>query len=248
MRAFQSKIIQAEDELDHLGLYLKHNIYTKYAEELSANGERKVQWHGYRSDIDKFFAEKLYDSEAECLLMQDMPTHLKNIINVLSKSNVPGRRKATSILLDCGGQDRDNITSGIDTALSQQSRTKRPLPLSTYGGTKITLFCWQAGILDRNYDFAQHHTKVAMTVAGEDGRLLLELIYDKNNTLVDVRPAFITLEGLSPDKLQNIRVEAETLRKSRINKAIRLRGKIGRNELCPCGSGKKYKNCCLNMN
>ena len=22
--------------------------------------------------------------------------------------------------------------------------------------------------------------------------------------------------------------------------------KIGRNEPCPCGSGKKYKNCCLN--
>ena len=21
--------------------------------------------------------------------------------------------------------------------------------------------------------------------------------------------------------------------------------KVGRNELCPCGSGKKYKNCCL---
>ncbi|UAN00083.1 SEC-C domain-containing protein [Polaribacter litorisediminis] len=22
--------------------------------------------------------------------------------------------------------------------------------------------------------------------------------------------------------------------------------KIGRNELCPCGSGKKYKKCCIN--
>lgn len=21
--------------------------------------------------------------------------------------------------------------------------------------------------------------------------------------------------------------------------------KIGRNEICPCGSGKKYKNCCI---
>ncbi|MFR9070902.1 MAG: SEC-C metal-binding domain-containing protein, partial [Paraclostridium sp.] len=21
---------------------------------------------------------------------------------------------------------------------------------------------------------------------------------------------------------------------------------LGRNELCPCGSGKKYKKCCLN--
>jgi len=24
------------------------------------------------------------------------------------------------------------------------------------------------------------------------------------------------------------------------------RKKIGRNEKCPCGSGKKYKKCCLN--
>jgi len=27
---------------------------------------------------------------------------------------------------------------------------------------------------------------------------------------------------------------------------IRTTPKIGRNEICPCGSGKKYKNCCLN--
>jgi uncharacterized protein YecA (UPF0149 family) len=27
---------------------------------------------------------------------------------------------------------------------------------------------------------------------------------------------------------------------------VRTEPKIGRNELCPCGSGKKYKNCCIN--
>lgn len=26
---------------------------------------------------------------------------------------------------------------------------------------------------------------------------------------------------------------------------VRIHEKIRRNELCPCGSGKKYKNCCL---
>lgn len=26
---------------------------------------------------------------------------------------------------------------------------------------------------------------------------------------------------------------------------VREFNKIGRNDLCPCGSGKKYKNCCL---
>lgn len=26
---------------------------------------------------------------------------------------------------------------------------------------------------------------------------------------------------------------------------VRTKPKIGRNELCPCGSKKKYKNCCI---
>ncbi len=29
------------------------------------------------------------------------------------------------------------------------------------------------------------------------------------------------------------------------NEAAKETKNIGRNELCPCGSGKKYKNCCL---
>jgi len=32
-----------------------------------------------------------------------------------------------------------------------------------------------------------------------------------------------------------------------INKPIQVKTKIGRNELCTCGSGKKYKKCCLNQ-
>ena len=27
---------------------------------------------------------------------------------------------------------------------------------------------------------------------------------------------------------------------------VRTEPKIGRNEPCPCGSGKKYKSCCIN--
>lgn len=27
---------------------------------------------------------------------------------------------------------------------------------------------------------------------------------------------------------------------------VRTKPKIGRNESCPCGSGKKYKKCCMN--
>lgn len=27
---------------------------------------------------------------------------------------------------------------------------------------------------------------------------------------------------------------------------VRKHAKVGRNDLCPCGSGKKFKNCCMN--
>jgi len=32
---------------------------------------------------------------------------------------------------------------------------------------------------------------------------------------------------------------------SKPQQARRMLPKIGRNELCPCGSGKKYKKCCM---
>ena len=71
MRAFQSDIIQVEDELDHLGLYLKHNNYSLYAEEMRANSDAKINFTGYRSEIDKFFLERLHDPAAPCPLKQE---------------------------------------------------------------------------------------------------------------------------------------------------------------------------------
>lgn len=38
----------------------------------------------------------------------------------------------------------------------------------------------------------------------------------------------------------------QAIRARRTQTIIREYNKIGRNEPCPCGSGKKYKNCCLN--
>jgi len=28
---------------------------------------------------------------------------------------------------------------------------------------------------------------------------------------------------------------------------VREEPKVGRNDVCPCGSGKKYKKCCINL-
>jgi SWIM/SEC-C metal-binding protein len=46
---------------------------------------------------------------------------------------------------------------------------------------------------------------------------------------------------LVPDKPENI---ADLTRLLNPPKPMTAEKKVGRNEPCPCGSGKKYKNCC----
>ncbi len=47
--------------------------------------------------------------------------------------------------------------------------------------------------------------------------------------------------GLEPDKPEDIADIEHLLNPLKPKAASR---KVGRNELCPCGSGKKYKKCC----
>jgi hypothetical protein len=148
-------------------------------------------------------------------------------------------------LLNCGDEARDKIWPQIDFVLTRQSKTGKPLSLSTYGEAKITVFCWQKGSLERNQEFAYHHTRVSMMVAEDTRRLCLELEYDGSNHLCDVHGEFLTLDRLSAGQMGQLKIEADQLRRSRIEKAIESSGKIGRNEPCPCGSGRKYKLCCL---
>jgi preprotein translocase subunit SecA len=47
--------------------------------------------------------------------------------------------------------------------------------------------------------------------------------------------------GLPLDRLDDVRREAESRHEQLLGGHAR---KVGRNERCPCGSGKKYKRCC----
>ena len=50
--------------------------------------------------------------------------------------------------------------------------------------------------------------------------------------------------AISTDQMKKFEAFAKAWKESHTQK-IRKFDKIGRNDPCPCGSGKKYKNCCL---
>lgn len=67
------------------------------------------------------------------------------------------------------------------------------------------------------------------------------VLYDKNDEIKKLELKLLC----SNDELFN-EVETKNLtEKIRIKRGLKIESnKVGRNDLCPCGSGKKYKRCC----
>lgn len=245
MRAAGASLIELTDELDHLGLYLEHNNYAQYAAELMGNSAGKhLNFNGYRSRIDTYYASKIQDEEPSQQLAQGMPPRLADILAFLAQSGTESRAELASLLLDMDGLTRKAIADGTDEILLRSRLSGRPHPFSTYGGVRVTVFCWTPNV-PRDQVAALRHAKAAMLVSAESDRVLLELTYTEAGAIHEVNWQRVRLTELPESELVALRTEAEELRVARLNTAKRLQGAIGRNAKCPCGSGKKYKRCCI---
>jgi hypothetical protein len=244
MRANLTSYVELNDELDHLGLYIEHNMYSQRAKEMADNGANFVRFHGYRSKIDTYFSAKLFEKKfgdaPEPPLRQTMPARLAEIIDFIAKHNVPKKAGLSSFLLNIAGDWRDSLSDGIEEQLKTNASLNRPRPLSTFGVVRLTVFCWSGGVTNNRIN-AVEHTRTVMYPASEKDRVLLELFYSDQGALENVSWQQVTLNGLSDSEIQALQQQAEVLRQRRLKNH---KGKPGRNEPCPCGSGKKYKRCC----
>ena len=74
----------------------------------------------------------------------------------------------------------------------------------------------------------------------ENADKLQQAIEENNETANNEN---ITTGAITGDTLEALK-KAGFIQKTR--PIVRDNKKIGRNDPCPCGSGKKYKNCCMN--
>jgi hypothetical protein len=244
--SFKSEIIQADDEFDHLGLYFEHNNYSQYALELQESTNAEINFTGYRTEIDKFFLERLYNPTAPCPLKQDMPIRISEIIVYLSKCNKFGRAKLSAYILDLDGTTRKQISDSIEQELLAQPTNLRPKPISAHGGIAFTIFCYRNPYVQRYAQHALDHANVVQLINSDRERLLIELSYSNKLVLTDIHWQWVELAAIPGSRLPKLQHDAEELRKRRVNNARAQHPKIGRNDSCPCGSGRKYKKCCLN--
>jgi hypothetical protein len=245
IEAFQSAVVQSDDEFDHLGLYLKHNHYSKYAAEMQRESSARISFVGYRSKIDKFFSERMYDAKAPCPLKQTMPPRILEILQWLSCTAMPGRTEMAAYILDLDDASRAGIAGSIDAELATQPRIRRSRPFSTHAGVNLTVFCWKDSCARRKIALALEHARVVHLLGDQTRRLLLELSYTDNDSLRTIAWEWVKLANIPRVELPLLRAKAEQLRHERLDRTRSEKGSIKRNDPCPCGSGKKFKRCCL---
>lgn len=150
-----------------------------------------------------------------------------------------------------GSLDRDDALSFFAGILSSADKNDHVLA-STVAGLMGDLYpeewmdeihrAFDRGIIDL-YDITPDHFEGCMDL-GEEGCLdRLRRVFN-SSSLDDIHASMSWWYGFGGSGLPNSSIKVKGAMSE--TKMPEKKVKIGRNDPCPCGSGKKYKRCCLN--
>lgn len=233
------------DEFDHLGMYIAHNCYSLEVDNIPEEGI--LYMTGYREELDSYFER--VDTPLPQLEKprQNMPKRFREIIDVLFKSSNPQAVSISSYLLDFSSDARQQLSDGIEMALKRQAYTGRQCALSFSGkgeSIHMTYFVFQDELHDAQTDQEMFDYAASLLLANSESmRMMASFRYDANYTLQSVSARSINIDQIPPSRIDELKSRGEQMGDFRVAKYKKEHGKIGRNQPCPCGSGKKYKKC-----
>lgn len=230
LRASAETVLSQNDEIEHIGLYNNLNYYHK----LPAKGMDRMTFDAsYMQDIDYYFSEKSVGGNPE-VPTQDMPPKMMQFIGALRNSRLRGRFEVGSILLsmdDGGRSEFQGVLDALDTARAErkQQTIRMPFTDSSFG---LSITCaddnhWQEELL---------HSAAQMQQS-ECGRWLVVQLANESPYKI------ARVEAISPGSFSEEDLVSSKLRLEQKTKRTMASQKIGRNDPCPCGSGKKFKRC-----
>jgi hypothetical protein len=244
MEAFKRHDMTALDELDHLGLYLEFNNYSSVVDDFSP--KTNIMWNGYTDRIDELFYKKLGDPAQSTVLYQHMPTLLFEIVQLLGQSSAEDRSVAARKLLDAEERIRRQTEEGISNWMAGKPGLAGKGLLHMIGSCRFSILCnWNDLPSEERKKEAEWRTKAIMVKHSEQDRCLICLTYDRQHKLSNVSPRLFRSLDILPEEHTSLLGFAEQEGTRRVSKHVAEHGTIGRNEQCPCGSGLKYKKCCL---
>lgn len=236
--------IALNDELDHLGMYIRYNMYSITASEFPT--EHRVNWRGFRKDLDDYFCSLYLPELNPTKPLQGIPHEITEILQLLEQGTEKNKIDVAHFLLDMSSEAKEDFSKAIHHALRRQPQIGRMVVISAFGEIKYCLFVSTPGI--KMMDIAERQDYVLSAILSNESMpiMWINLDYDKDGNLLDVmgkQCSYFDIPISDIDRLKELSVEYA---KSRVACFQRQNHrKVGRNDPCPCGSGKKYKKCCI---
>ena len=244
--ATQEPMLALNDELDHLGMYIAHNCYPMQADLIPKGGIG--HFVGYREELDNYFG-KLYHPQLQPKKpLQNIPDLFLKIINLLESRDIPFRSTIANYFLDFALDAKVDLSDKISYVLRRQKQTQNIIPISGSGtgnSLRFTCFVNQEQINVITEAWKREYTLSALHWNNESDRYLIDIYFDTENHLSNIALKLYTPQDIEINEIEKISIMGKELATQRIE-SYRLsnKTKIGRNQLCSCGSGKKYKKCC----
>lgn len=230
------------DELDHLGLYIDRNLYTLNPTQYG--DVKNVVWQGFRQPIDEYFNWLYTDSSKAIKPTQNIPKVISDILNYLDSNITSENIVFAHFLLNLSTDAKEDFSDQILYGLKRQREIHRQVPIIAFGEIKYCVFISIPDIkllsakdqLDYVYAIASRNESVPV--------MMISLQYDSNNLLISTIGNSCSFSDLKESDIERIKALGNEKAKDWVQLAIKKSGKIGANDYCPCGSGKKYKRCC----
>ncbi len=259
-KAIGNKNIDLVDELYHLGMWIEYNFYNEYInkrikdfeEENDIMGELgivAISGEDWMEELDTYYNSLWFKKSKVSKPFRKTPKEIKKVIEFCEENiELENHTYLTTFLLNLNFDTQNQIEKIILQSKEFYKNNRRPkygyMTLTKKDENDIDGVCissiYDEQDIDKDVLFKDAYAN--MYLAKNNKVLVVFLYYDKKDEIVKVFLRILSpLDyGARTTEILNL---AEALRCKR---GIKLESKkIGRNELCPCGSGKKYKQCCL---
>ncbi len=228
----------SSDELDYFMFFLEQGLYFESEDLLGIN---KFVPYGYTDKLDRyyFFKEGSVSSGDKPIL--NISEDYRDLILAIESTGKEYFSTVSTLLLNLSEEGRIDILENLNK-ISEQLKLDNQSHNFTLPISELNIgFTFCIGYSEDYFtnDKLEKYCRTKMEQLKVDSWVVIKFIKEINLKELDFDIYF------SVDS--NKKIVAEDLEKFKMNKIDKYfskHNKIGRNEPCPCGSGKKYKKCC----
>lgn len=232
------------DELDHLGFYINNPEYVEYVEsQMKEMSNCLMMLDDNRRELDDFFTSLRNPKVKKPELY--LPLELNEILNYTWRYKTKSALTIATLILDQSDDEKNQITKYLKIELERQYHAKSQ---NLIGNSSICMLINTPYAPRLQDDELLPRIYGMMLKYGESQRPVITIEYDNFNHVVDVSLRMVSIADMDYESETRARqfiaeIDRRVIARQMINGA-----KIQRNDPCPCGSGKKYKKCCMNRN